>query len=47
MKIKINKKEVLRYLGYKNQEYSKELDSLIDEMREEILEVAKYKYTYI
>ena len=46
VKLEINKKEVLRYLGYKNQKYSEELDLLIDEMRKEILEVAKYKYTY-
>lgn len=46
MKIEVNKKEVLRYLGYKDQEYSPELDRLIDEMRAEILEIARYRYTY-
>lgn len=46
MNIEIKKKEVLRYLGYKDQEYGRELDLLIDEMRNEIMEVAKYKYTY-
>jgi len=44
--IKINKSEVLRYLGYKNQEYSQELDQIIDEIRNEIMEISNYKYTY-
>lgn len=46
MDIKIDKSEVLRYLGYKNQEYSLELDRIIDEVREEIKEISNYKYTY-
>ena len=46
MKIEVNKKEVLRYLGYKNQDYNQQLDDLIDEMRREILEVSNYRYTY-
>ncbi len=46
MKLEINKNEVLRYLGYKNQEYSQELDLIIDEMREEIIRIADYRYTY-
>lgn len=46
MDIKINKAEVLRYLGYKNQEYSQELDKIIDEMRKEIMEISNFKYTY-
>lgn len=46
MDIRMDKKEVLRYLGYKNQEMSPELDALIDDCRREILEIAAYKYTY-
>lgn len=44
--IRVDKKEVLRYLGYKNQEYSQELDKIIDETREEIKTISSYKYTY-
>lgn len=46
MKIQLDRKEVLRYLGYRNQELTPEMDALIDEMREEIQALARYKYTY-
>ena len=42
----VNKNEVLRYLGYKDQAYSKYLDQLIDEMRNEIIAISHYKYIY-
>lgn len=46
MIIEIDKKEVLRYLGYKNQEMTPALDHLIDELRMELKTIARYKYTY-
>ena len=46
MTFDVNKNEVLRYLGYKDQAYSEELDQLTDEMRKEIVAISHYKYIY-
>ena len=46
MDIEIDKKEVLRYLGHKGQEYNKKIDELIDKSIEEIKKISKPKYTY-
>lgn len=46
MTFDVDKKEVLRYLGYKDQRYSEALDGLIDDMRAEIVSISQYKYTY-
>jgi len=42
----IDKKEVLRYLGHKNQKIDAVLDNLIDELIDEIKEYIQPKYTY-
>jgi hypothetical protein len=42
----INKDEVLRYLGYKNQELDGITNGLIDESIEEIKQLIKEKYSY-
>ena len=42
----INKKEVLRYLGYKNQEIQDDLNTLIDNCIEEAKKISKPLYTY-
>ncbi|GAA0740915.1 methionine synthase [Clostridium oceanicum] len=43
---KIDKKEVLRYLGYKSSIVDKNTDTLIEECRREIKEYINFKYTY-
>lgn len=42
----IDKKEVLRYLGYKNGFIDENIDLLIDECINEIKELSKWKYVY-
>ncbi|ATD56689.1 vitamin B12 dependent-methionine synthase activation domain-containing protein [Clostridium chauvoei] len=42
----VNKKEVLRYLGYKGQEIDKELDCVIEECRKEVKELIIPRYVY-
>ncbi|QGU94762.1 methionine synthase [Clostridium bovifaecis] len=42
----IDRKEVLRYLGYKKGEIYKNIDLLIDECIDEIKEVSHYKHMY-
>lgn len=42
--LNIDKSEVLRYLGYKNQVIDEKLDELIDSCRKEIKEIIKPKY---
>ncbi len=42
----IDKKEVLRYLGHKNQEIDESLNNLIDELIEEVKEYIQPKYTF-
>ncbi|MCY6369600.1 methionine synthase [Clostridium ganghwense] len=42
----IDKEEVLRYLGYKNQKLERSLELLIDECIEEIKKYIPYKYTF-
>lgn len=42
----INRGEVLRYLGYKNQQIDDELNNLIDSCIEEIKDISKPLYTY-
>lgn len=44
--IKLDKGEVLRYLGYNNQSIDGGLDGVIDECMEEILKISRYRYTY-
>ena len=44
--MQIDKKEVLRYLGHKNQDIDEELDSLIELSIKEIKEMSKPLYTY-
>ena len=44
--LKIDKNEVLRYLGHKNQDIDKELNELIDLCIKEIKETARPLYTY-
>ena len=44
--LNIDKKEVLRYLGHKDQEIDQELDSLIDTCIVELEQVARPLYTY-
>ena len=46
MKLEINKNEVLRYLGYKGQDYSDSLDKLINDAIDKISLIAKPVYTY-
>ena len=44
--MRIDKKEVLRYLGYKGQEINEEMEQLIDELREEMTATARPKTHY-
>ena len=44
--IKLDKGEVLRYLGYNNQSIDGGLDGVIDECMEEILKISRYRYIY-
>lgn len=44
--LQIDKKEVLRYLGHKNQDIDEELDNLIELSIKEIREMSKPLYTY-
>ena len=46
MKLEINKNEVLRYLGHKGQDYSDDLDKLINDSIDKISLLAKPVYTY-
>lgn len=45
-KIEINRNEVLRYLGYRNQEIDNITNNLIDESIEEIRDLMEGKYVY-
>lgn len=42
----IDKKEVLRYLGYKGQVIDDKMNNLIDECMREIIKISKPRYTY-
>ena len=45
--MQLNKKEVLRYLGYKRkQALTPEVDAMIDEMMQEVQQVSKPRYDY-
>lgn len=44
--MKIDKNEVLRYLGYKNQEIDKSLTDLIEDCCKEVIEVCKESFVY-
>lgn len=44
--MQVDKKEVLRYLGYKNGEIPENINSLIDECINEIKEISHWKYVY-
>jgi len=44
--MKIDKKEVLRYLGYKNQKIDKNMTDLIEECCEEIIDICKENSVY-
>lgn len=44
--IDISKDEVLRYLGYRNQKLSNDMESLMDETIEEAKEIIRPRYTY-
>lgn len=44
--MKIDKKEVLRYLGYKNQEIDKNLTDLIEACCEEVIDISKENFVY-
>ncbi|MBU3129211.1 vitamin B12 dependent-methionine synthase activation domain-containing protein [Clostridium tagluense] len=44
--MKIDKKEVLRYLGYKNQDIDKSLTDLIEVCCKEVIEVIKESFVY-
>ncbi|MFV0558701.1 MAG: methionine synthase [Enterococcus sp.] len=45
--MELNKKEILRYLGYKrHQELTPEIDALVDQMSQEVQAVTKPRYTY-
>jgi hypothetical protein len=44
--MRIDRNEVLRYLGYKNQEISSDLNCLIDICIDEIKDISKPHYTY-
>ncbi len=44
--MEIDKKEVLRYLGYKNQEIDKSLTDLIEDCCKEVIEVCKESFVY-
>lgn len=46
MNILINKNEVLRYLGYKGQDYGEDIHNLIDECIEEVKSIIEPKYIY-
>ncbi len=44
--MKIDKKEVLRYLGYKNQEFDKSLTDLIEACCDEVIDICKESFVY-
>ncbi len=44
--LNIDKNEVLRYLGYRNQEIDEDLDKLIDQCIKEVKDSSKPKYIY-
>jgi hypothetical protein len=45
--LKLNKKEILRYLGYKrHQPLTDEVSAIVDEMMTKVQEVSKPRYTY-
>ncbi|MGV8982410.1 vitamin B12 dependent-methionine synthase activation domain-containing protein [Clostridium sp.] len=44
--MEIDKKEVLRYLGYKNQEIDKSLTDLIEVCCKEVIDICKEKFVY-
>lgn len=46
IKQKINKNEILRYLGHNGQEVGESLYKLIDECIAELAEISRYRYTY-
>lgn len=46
MSIEINRREVLRYLSYKNSEIPAEVDELIDSCIDEVVEKSNPKYIY-
>lgn len=41
------KKEVLKFLGYKNQEITNEMELLIDEVIEEVKSISNFSYVYL
>lgn len=45
-KMEIDKSEVLRYLGYKNQHIDEKLTELIDECIGEVIDISERKYIY-
>ena len=44
--MEIDKKEVLRYLGYKNQKIDKTITDLIDECTKEIIDISNPRFVY-
>ncbi len=45
-KIQLDKSEVLRYLGHKNQNFDKSIDAVIDGCMDEIVKISRYRYIY-